>query len=122
MELSDVEDGNNDKEEEEDEEEEQGGEDDLDAMDDDILNDPDFQNMSDSEGDDLPLFENLSEDEMSGDEEGTYRYRFPALWKNRNKVEVLYTYLRSSGNKGGRQLLPPCMLKLGGEGGYKIGN
>jgi len=48
--------------------------DDLD-MDQDILNDPDFQNMSDSEGDDLPLFEDLSEDEKSGDEDGTYRAR-----------------------------------------------
>lgn len=44
-------------------------------MDQDILNDPDFQNMSDSEGDDLPLFEDLSEDEKSGDEDGTYRAR-----------------------------------------------
>ena len=39
----------------------------------DIFNDPDFQNMSDSDGDNLPLFENLSADELSGDEEGTYR-------------------------------------------------
>ncbi|XP_059083521.1 U3 small nucleolar ribonucleoprotein protein MPP10-like [Tigriopus californicus] len=35
-----------------------------------IFNDPDFQNMSDSDGDDLPLFENAkSEDEASEDEE-----------------------------------------------------
>ena len=31
---------------------------------DDILNDPDFQNMSDSDGDELPLFDNLDEDEL----------------------------------------------------------
>ena len=46
----------------------------IDEMED-ILNDPDFQNMSDSDGDDLPLFENLSEDEKDGNEDGTYRVR-----------------------------------------------
>jgi len=44
---------------------------------DDILNDPDFQNMSDSDGDDLPLFGDLSEDEQDEDEatEGTFKER-----------------------------------------------
>ena len=59
-------------EESEDEESENEPEEDLDEMDA-ILRDPDFKNMSDSEGDDLPLFDDLSEDEKSGDDEGTYR-------------------------------------------------
>ena len=68
MELSD-----HDKDEDEEEGEVPSKDDDeLDEMED-ILNDPDFQNMSDSEGDDLPLFDDLSEDEKDGDEEGTYR-------------------------------------------------
>lgn len=37
----------------------------------DIFNDPDFQNMSDSEGDDLPLFDNLSEDDRSEKDDGS---------------------------------------------------
>jgi len=41
---------------------------------DDILNDPDFQNMSDSDGDDLPLFSNLSDEDREDDGgEGTYK-------------------------------------------------
>ena len=56
----------------EDEESDNEPEEDLDEMDA-ILRDPDFKNMSDSEGDDLPLFDDLSEDEKSGDDEGTYR-------------------------------------------------
>jgi U3 small nucleolar RNA-associated protein MPP10 len=45
--------------------------------DEDILNDPDFQNMSDSDGDDLPLFGDLSEDEQDDgeDEKGTFKER-----------------------------------------------
>lgn len=45
--------------------------------DEDILNDPDFQNMSDSDGDDLPLFGDLSEDEQddADDEKGTFKER-----------------------------------------------
>lgn len=35
-----------------------------------ILDDPDFQNMSDSDGDDLPLFENAKSDEDEDDEDG----------------------------------------------------
>jgi len=44
---------------------------------DDLLNDPDFQNMSDSDGDDLPLFGDLSDDEQDEDEgtEGTFKER-----------------------------------------------
>ena len=44
---------------------------------DDLLNDPDFQNMSDSDGDDLPLFGDLSDDEQDDDEttEGTFKER-----------------------------------------------
>ena len=49
-----------------------------------VLQDPDFQNMSDSEGDDLPLFDDLSEDEKSGDDEGTYR----AKEKRSKKAQV----------------------------------
>lgn len=41
----------------------------------DILNDPDFQNMSDSDGDDLPLFGNLSDDEIDDEGEGTFKER-----------------------------------------------
>ena len=46
-------------------------------MGDDLLNDPDFQNMSDSDGDDLPLFGDLSDDEQDEDEatEGTFKER-----------------------------------------------
>ena len=44
--------------------------------DEDVLNDPDFQNMSDSDGDDLPLFGDLSDDEKDeGDEGGTFKER-----------------------------------------------
>ena len=50
----------------------------------DILDDPDFQNMSDSDMDDLPLFENLSEDEKSDHEEGTYRAREKKMSKERS--------------------------------------
>jgi len=42
---------------------------------DDLLNDPDFQNMSDSDGDDLPLFGNLSDDELDDEGEGTFKER-----------------------------------------------
>jgi len=52
------------------------GEDEKDKdEDEDIMNDPDFQHMSDSEGDDLPLFADLSEDEQSSGEEdgGTFK-------------------------------------------------
>jgi len=42
---------------------------------DDILNDPDFQNMSDSDGDDLPLFGNLSDEELDEEGEGTFKER-----------------------------------------------
>jgi len=41
----------------------------------DLLNDPDFQNMSDSDGDDLPLFGNLSDEEIDEDGEGTFKER-----------------------------------------------
>jgi len=41
----------------------------------DLLNDPDFQNMSDSDGDDLPLFDDLSEDELDEEGEGTFKER-----------------------------------------------
>ena len=44
---------------------------DEEKSDDDILNDPDFQNMSDSDGDDLPLFENLDEDELNDEDDET---------------------------------------------------
>jgi len=42
---------------------------------DDLLNDPDFQNMSDSDGDDLPLFGNLSDEELDEEGEGTFKER-----------------------------------------------
>lgn len=41
----------------------------------DILDDPDFQNMSDSDGDDLPLFGNLSDEELDEEGEGTFKER-----------------------------------------------
>jgi len=41
----------------------------------DLLNDPDFQNMSDSDGDDLPLFGDLSDEEKDEDGEGTFKER-----------------------------------------------
>ena len=44
--------------------EKEGKASDDEKSDDDILNDPDFQNMSDSDGDELPLFDNLDEDEL----------------------------------------------------------
>jgi len=49
----------------------------VDKEGDDLLNDPDFQNMSDSDGDDLPLFGDLSDDEQDEDEttEGTFKER-----------------------------------------------
>eukprot|EP00092_Neocalanus_flemingeri_P031592 GFUD01034310.1.p1 GENE.GFUD01034310.1~~GFUD01034310.1.p1 ORF type:complete len:666 (+),score=304.77 GFUD01034310.1:38-2035(+) len=59
-------------EEEEDKKELEGN---SDEEDDDILNDPDFQNMSDSDGDDLPLFANLSDDELDEEGEGTFKER-----------------------------------------------
>ena len=40
------------------------------GSDDDILNDPDFQNMSDSDGDDLPLFQDLDENEIDSEADG----------------------------------------------------
>jgi len=46
-----------------------------DAEEEDILNDPDFQNMSDSDGDDLPLFGNLSDEELDEEGEGTFKER-----------------------------------------------
>ena len=56
-----------------------------------VLQDPDFQNMSDSEGDDLPLFEDLSEDEKSGDDEGTYRAKEKRSKKSQvTPVSLLY--------------------------------
>ena len=68
-----------DVEAQKDEQEAEESEADVSGIDDeeDILNDPDFQNMSDSEGDDLPLFADLSDDEKSDEEgeEGTYRAR-----------------------------------------------
>merc|ERR1719347_1952061 len=59
------------------EEEKPDGNSDDEEEDEDILNDPDFQNMSDSDGDDLPLFGDLSEDEQDEDEatEGTFKER-----------------------------------------------
>merc|ERR1719189_1158571 len=53
------------------------GDDESEKERDDLLNDPDFQNMSDSDGDDLPLFGDLSEDEQDEDEatEGTFKER-----------------------------------------------
>lgn len=65
LDVSD-EDGDEDVSEEEKKEEQEDENDEEDA----IFNDPDFQNMSDSDGDDLPLFENAeSEEEASEDEE-----------------------------------------------------
>lgn len=46
-----------------------------DVEEDDILNDPDFQNMSDSDGDDLPLFGNLGDEELDEEGEGTFKER-----------------------------------------------
>ena len=53
---------------------EDDGDKEVDKEEDDLLNDPDFQNMSDSDGDDLPLFGDLSDDEQDEDEttEGTF--------------------------------------------------
>jgi len=48
---------------------------DPDVEEDDLLNDPDFQNMSDSDGDDLPLFGNLSDEELDEEGEGTFKER-----------------------------------------------
>jgi len=48
---------------------------DSDVEEDDLLNDPDFQNMSDSDGDDLPLFGNLSDEELDEEGEGTFKER-----------------------------------------------
>lgn len=59
--------------------EDEAGKNDQDAdsevEEDDILNDPDFQNMSDSDGDDLPLFGNLSDEELDEEGEGTFKER-----------------------------------------------
>jgi hypothetical protein len=51
--------GGSDPDKVEDDAEDSGGKEKVDGEEDleDYLNDPDFQNMSDSEGDDLPLFE-----------------------------------------------------------------
>merc|ERR1719180_479799 len=60
-----------------DEDEENEDDKEVDKEGDDLLNDPDFQNMSDSDGDDLPLFGDLSDDEQDEDEttEGTFKER-----------------------------------------------
>ncbi len=58
-----------DSEEDEKLEDEESEEPEEEDEDDPILNDPDFQNMSDSDGDDLPLFENARSDEEEEEEE-----------------------------------------------------
>ena len=62
--------------------------------DDDLLNDPDFQNMSDSDGDELPLFDNLDEDELdlenedeNEDEDGD-PVKLPSREKGGRKTEL----------------------------------
>jgi len=57
------------------EEEEESPDPDVEDEEDDLLNDPDFQNMSDSDGDDLPLFGNLSDEELDEEGEGTFKER-----------------------------------------------
>ncbi len=59
--------GGSDPDKVEDDAEDSGGKEKVDGEEDleDYLNDPDFQNMSDSEGDDLPLFE-VCPDHCSG--------------------------------------------------------
>jgi len=55
---------------------------------DDLLDDPDFQNMSDSDGDDLPLFDDLDEDEMDeGEGEGTFKERERSTSKKKTVVD-----------------------------------
>jgi len=76
IETSDIELDGEDEGSDEDIEDGEDEKEDEDEDDEDILNDPDFQHMSDSEGDDLPLFADLSEDEKSsGDDEdgGTFK-------------------------------------------------
>ena len=68
LELSDLADADDDDQDESEDEENE-------EFDEDILNDPDFQNMSDSDQDNLPLFDKLSEDEMSEVEEDSYEAR-----------------------------------------------
>ena len=79
------------------EQEVEESEDELSGVDDeaDILNDPDFQNMSDSEGDDLPLFADLSDDERSDEEgeEGTYRAREKRSKKAKVRNCLIFTFL-----------------------------
>jgi len=74
----------NDESEDEEENEEQDND-----QDDDFMNDPDFLNMSDSEGDDLPLFDTLSDEDKSDDDtEDTYKARENKLMKEKaSKVE-----------------------------------
>jgi len=74
--LSDNSDKDEGDGEEEGEDEKEEEEDEVPPTDADILNDPDFQNMSDSDGDDLPLFGDLSDDERDSEEgEGTLKER-----------------------------------------------
>jgi len=54
---------------------------------DDLLNDPDFQNMSDSDGDDLPLFGNLDDDELDDEGEGTFKERERSGGGRKSKVD-----------------------------------
>ena len=62
--------------------------------DDDLLNDPDFQNMSDSDGDELPLFDNLDEDELDleneddNEDENGDPAKLPSREKGGRKTEL----------------------------------
>jgi len=53
----------------------------------DILNDPDFQNMSDSDGDDLPLFGDLNDDDLNEEGEGTFKERERTSCKKKSIVD-----------------------------------
>jgi len=78
-----IDDENEEQDENDDEENEQVENEEVDEYD--ILNDPDFQNMSDSEGDDLPLFEGHSEDDMSDQEHEEEAEENEMNYKNQEK-------------------------------------
>jgi len=75
VELDRIVNGEENEEVPEDEDDENDQDADSEVEEDDILNDPDFQNMSDSDGDDLPLFGNLSDEELDEEGEGTFKER-----------------------------------------------